>query len=78
MQNTSTTILAEPRTIRILVVTDGEASFDRADFGLVTLLDTLATPPGPWVRFDVTRAHRERNLPAQSAQIPEFRFDQHD
>ncbi|QQQ73496.1 hypothetical protein IOD16_19575 [Saccharothrix sp. 6-C] len=74
----STSVLAEPAAVRVLVVTDGTASFDRADFGLSTLVDVLSTPPGPWVRFEVTRAHREENLPALSADIAGFRFDGHD
>ncbi|MCC8250007.1 hypothetical protein [Saccharothrix luteola] len=76
MPNTS--VLAEPDAVRILMVTDGTASFDRADFGLATLVDVLSTPPGPWVRFEVTRAHREENLPALSADLAGFRFDGHD
>ncbi|PSL51762.1 hypothetical protein B0I31_11875 [Saccharothrix carnea] len=76
MPNTS--VLAEPDAIRILMVTDGGASFDQADFGLGTLVDVLRTPPGPWVRFEVTRAHREDNLPAQGADLTGFRFDGHD
>ncbi|MFD0202001.1 MULTISPECIES: hypothetical protein [Saccharothrix] len=76
MPNTS--VLAEPGAIRILMVTDGTASFDRADFGLATLVDVLQTPPGSWVGFEVTRAHRETNLPAQSADLAGFRFDGHD
>lgn len=74
----TTSVMTEPRLVRVLMVTDGEASYDRADFGLATLVDVLATPPGPWVRFEVTKAHRERNLPSLSAQLREFRFDRHD
>ncbi|GAB2961982.1 hypothetical protein [Saccharothrix stipae] len=77
MPDTSS-VLADPPAVRILMVTDGTASFDRADFGLAALVDVLLTPPGPWVRFEVTRAHREDNLPALSADITDFRFDGHD
>lgn len=76
--NRPTSVLPEPRTIRVLMVTDGEASFDRADFGLATLVDVLEKPVLPWARIEVTKAHRERNLPALSAEIPLFRFDRHD
>lgn len=79
MQNTSAAILLPPQRIRVLMVTDGEASFDRADFGLATLVDVLEnSPPGPWARIEVTRAHREMNLPSLSSDIRGFRFDQHD
>lgn len=40
------------------MVTDCGAKFGTADFGLEALLDALAVPSGPWVRFDVTKAHR--------------------
>ncbi|QFZ19444.1 hypothetical protein [Saccharothrix syringae] len=74
----TTSVLAPPRTIRVLMVTDGEASFDRADFGLATVVDVLEAPALPWARVEVTKAHRERNLPALSADLPAFRFDRHD
>lgn len=68
-------IFPRPFGLKILMVTDGGGSFGRADFGLSALLDALATPPGPWVRFQVTKAHR-RNDP--SADLTSFRFDSHD
>ncbi|GAA1296831.1 hypothetical protein [Saccharothrix xinjiangensis] len=74
----TTSVHAEPRTVRVLMVTDGEASFDEADFGLSTLVDVLEAPALPWIRVEVTKAHRERNLPALSAELPLFRFDGHD
>lgn len=39
----TTSVLADPRLVRVLMVTDGEASCDRADFGLATLVDVPAT-----------------------------------
>jgi hypothetical protein len=54
------------------MVTDNGGSFGRADFGLSALLDALASPPGPWVRFHVTKAHRRSD---PGADISAFRFD---
>lgn len=65
-----------PCTVKILIVTDGGGSFNLADFGLAELLTVLAVPPGPHVRFQVTKAHRGPF--AQSADITNFRFDTHD
>ncbi|MFI6098084.1 hypothetical protein ACIA8G_21200 [Lentzea sp. NPDC051213] len=59
-----------PCRVKILMVTDGGGSFGRADFGLSALLDALAQPPGPWVRFDVTTKHR-----GAGGSPPAFRFD---
>ncbi|NUT49063.1 MAG: hypothetical protein HOV94_17410, partial [Saccharothrix sp.] len=74
----NTSVLAEPAAVRILMVTDGEASFDRADFGLATLVEVLEAPSLPWARFEVTKAHREDTLPARSAELQAFRFDDHE
>lgn len=74
----NTSVLAEPDPIRILMVADGTAGFDRADFGLATLVDVLEQPTSSWARFEVTKAHREENLPALSADLQGFRFDGHD
>lgn len=52
-------ILLPPCDVRILMVTDGLGSFGTADFGLKALIDALAEPPGPWVRFGITTAHRK-------------------
>jgi hypothetical protein len=57
------------------MVTDGGVSFGTADFGLKALLDALAVPPGPWVRFVVTKANRRSD---SSADLQQFRFDNHD
>jgi len=68
-------ILLPPCRVQVLIVTDSGGSFGDADFGLSALLDVLATPPGPWVRFDVTKAHR-RVDPA--ADLQNFLFDGQD
>lgn len=65
-------IFLQPCRVRILMVTDGFGSFGVANFGTSALLDALATPPGPWVRFDVTTAHRRLD---PSADQQDFRFD---
>jgi hypothetical protein len=66
-------IYLPPCRVRILMVIDGTGSFDRDDFGLSSLLEALSVPPGPWVRFDVTTAHRTGH---PSASLPgPFRFD---
>jgi hypothetical protein len=68
-------IFLRPCHVKILMVTDGGGSFGVADFGLKALLDALAVPPGPWVRFDVTKAHRRTDL---TADLKNFRFDTND
>lgn len=65
-------ILLPPCEVKILIVTDGTGSFGVADFGLRALLGILAVPPNPWVRFEVTKAHRRFD---PVAHISEFRFD---
>jgi hypothetical protein len=68
-------ILLRPCRVGVLIVTDGGGSFGSADFGLKALLDTLAAPPGPWVRFDVTKAHRRVD---PTADLQNFTFDGYD
>jgi hypothetical protein len=68
-------IFLRPCSVKILMVTDQGATFGVGNFGLKALLDTLAVPPGPWVRFDVTKAHRRTD---PSADLQQFRFDAHD
>lgn len=68
-------ILLPPCTLRILMVTDSFGSFGGDDFGLEDLLGILAVPPGPWVSFEVTKAHRNGD---PDADITDFRFDTHD
>lgn len=65
-------ILLLPCRVRILMVTDSGGSFGVANFGLRALLDALAVPPGPWVRFDVTTANRRAD---PTADLQNFRFD---
>ena len=70
-------VLLQPCEIKILMVTDGVGgfivgSFGVADFGLRALLGELAVPPNPWVRFEVTKAHRRTD---PNAHISDFRFD---
>jgi hypothetical protein len=68
-------IFLPPCRVRILMVTDGGGSFGMADFGLKTLLDILNVSPGPWVRFEVTKAHRRTD---PDADLQNFLFDNHD
>lgn len=56
--------LGSPCHVRILIVLDGgeggrALSFSRSTFGLWSLLNTLRNNPEFYVRFDVTRAHRQ-------------------
>jgi hypothetical protein len=78
-------VLLPPCEVKILIVTDGFASFGVNDFGMRALRGILAVPPSPWVRFQVTTAHR-RNDPALPpppsppptgtvADVSNFRFD---
>lgn len=67
-------IFLPPCVLKILIVTDGFGSFGQDDFGLSALLDALAVAPGPWVRFEVTTAHRRSD---PNADLPNFRFDGH-
>lgn len=54
-----------PCRLKILMVVDGNpgqflnVSFSDSYFGLATVLDSLRNNPEWWVRFDVTRAHRQ-------------------
>ncbi|MGH3874672.1 MAG: hypothetical protein ACRDSR_24755 [Pseudonocardiaceae bacterium] len=69
-------ILLPPCTLRILIVLDLEGTgFGEGDFSLGTLLGALAVPPGPWVSFEVTKAHRRAS---PDADIANFSFDTHD
>lgn len=52
-----------PCTVRILMVADSGIYFNGSDFGLSDLIGILNTPPGPYVRFRVTTAHRTTNDP---------------
>jgi hypothetical protein len=76
-------ILFRPCQVRILLVADGFLYFSDEDFGLSDLIGILAVPPGPYVRFQLTCAHRADVSDAQAAignpdvsrSIKLFRFD---
>jgi hypothetical protein len=56
-----------PCHLKILMVVDGyndflNISFSDSYFGLATVLDTLRNNPEWWVKFDITRAHRQTDL----------------
>jgi hypothetical protein len=65
-------ILLRPCRVRILMVTDAGGSFGTGAFGLKALVDALAVPPGPWVRFEVTTANRRAD---PTADMQNFSFD---
>ncbi len=65
-------VLLPPCEVKILIVTDGFASFGVNDFGMRALRGILAVSPGPWVRFKVTTAHRRID---PDADVSGFRFD---
>lgn len=51
-----------PCRVKILMVVDASISFSHAYFGLSHVLDVLRTNPEFYVKFDVTRAHRNTDL----------------
>jgi hypothetical protein len=51
-------ILFQPCHVKILLVTDSALDFGDGGFGLSTMLEVLGTPPGPYVRFELTVGHR--------------------
>ena len=77
-----------PCRLKILMVVDDNISFSHAYFGLSHVLDVLRNNPEFYVKFDVTRAHREVDpfKPNQAADpvawgrygphFENFRFDQ--
>jgi hypothetical protein len=73
--------LFRPVRVKILMVVDGyegdflNVSFGQSYFGLSAVLDTLANTADPWVRFDVTKAHRQSD-PLGEADLEDFRFTQ--
>lgn len=67
--------LLRPVDVNILMFTDSGGGFDGRDFGLSEILNVLAVAPGPWVRFNVTTAHRGNDA---SAMLKNFRFDVED
>lgn len=76
-------ILLRPCRVRILLVADSFLYFSDEDFGLSDLVDILSTPPGPYVRFELTCAHRDNvadvqvgiGNPKVARTIKQFRFD---
>jgi hypothetical protein len=64
--------LLPPCRVRILIVTDSGGSFGTDAFGLKALIDALAVPPGPWVRFEITKANRRTD---PTANLQNFTFD---
>jgi hypothetical protein len=48
-----------PCSMQILIVVDGPISFNHAPFGLTAVLDTLRANGDFFVKFDVTKAHRQ-------------------
>ena len=48
-----------PCQVKILIVVDASISFNHAYFGLSHVLDVLRNNPEFYVKFDVTRAHRQ-------------------
>lgn len=67
----------EPIPVRILVVTDGDLSFEPVPGGmsLSIALDALRTSPWWWVQYDVVRAHRNEDPSGIPAEYERFRFD---
>lgn len=71
--------LRAPVRIRILMVCDGyegdflNVTYGQLYFSLSAVLDTLQNNPEPWVKFDVTKAHRQTD-PLGAADIEGFRF----
>lgn len=77
-----THVLFRPCRVDVLLVADGILHFDESNFGLQAFVETLLQPPGPYVRFNVTLAHRGsgrfsqtlRNHPRVNRVISGFRF----
>ena len=70
-----------PETIRLLLVTDGRIGFSDSQWGLSTLIHALtATPPRPFLKVELTVAHRALDVPPAfmgpptARQIPGFNF----
>lgn len=80
-------VLLRPCQIDILLVADGGLYFNEDDFGLEAFIETLLSPPGAYVRFNLTLAHRQgwvtdhQMLSGNSRivrRIKGFRFDNSD
>lgn len=76
-------VLFRPCQVDVLLVADGILQFNTGDFGLQAFVETLLQPPGPYVRFNVTLAHRGfgqfsqilRDHSRVKRVISQFRFD---
>ncbi len=70
-----------PCKMKILIVADGfdgnfvNISFGQLYFSLSALIDTLENDPDWWVKYDLTKAHRQHD-PLGEADMEEFRFTQ--
>lgn len=73
----------KPCLVQVLLVADGFLYFSDEDFGLSDFIETLATTAPPWVKFDITCAHRASpgntrlgvGNPNVTRTIANFRFD---
>ncbi len=70
-----------PVRIKILMVADGypgnflNITYGRLYFSLSAVVDALTNNPEPWVKFDITKAHRQTD-PLGAADVETFRFTQ--
>ena len=62
----------KPCRVKILMLVDLSISYSHSYFGLSTVLDTLRLNPEWWVKFDVTRAHRQTDIYKPPAADPAF------
>ena len=68
-----------PVRLKILIVTDGypgqfvNVTYGRLYFSLSEVVHTLQNNPEPWVKFDLTKAHRQTD-PLGEADVNNFRF----
>jgi hypothetical protein len=73
--------LFPPCVVRVLLVSDGGLDFSADNFGLSAFVEILATETLPYVRFQITVGHRDRDVtggegnPHIAANIGNFRFD---
>lgn len=71
--------IPKPVRIKILMVSDGSPgsfvniTYGRLYFSLSAVIDTLKNNPEPWVKFDITKAHRQTD-PLGQADVNNFRF----
>ena len=63
-------------TVRILMYADGGVKYDGGSFyGLQHVIQTLQSDPYPWVRFEITTAHRGYDPSADFDNVPVTNFD---